>query len=193
MSPGPNYFDVPRVKSGPWQEHEKDIEERTGDRRTRGSGAGHGKTGQSSQWRRGGVSVGDNMGTTHVREGKLFHGADFKIRAHWLPKIIDQSLAMNRRPTLELRLLEPEFPVPADWVFLPRIDYEDLGGVEPDIQHSSRGAGTTVRSDCLTQVLQRTPVALLVTLANARSPVPVEWVLMPAANYDELERSDASG
>jgi hypothetical protein len=122
--PGPDYFgDINKPKKADWRKHEKDVEKRSGDRRTRGSGMGHGKTGQTRARRS--VSVGDNMGK-RLRECKATRGKSITIKAEWLSQLIDQSLAMGRDPVLEIRLEGATLPVPTDWVMVPAMDYEEL-------------------------------------------------------------------
>lgn len=136
--PGPNYFDgsqdsdkpdyfkdVHKPKKANWRKHEADVEKRTGDRRTRGSGAGHGKTGQTR--RRGSVNPGDNVGK-RLRECKATRGRGITINGDWLEQLIVQALSMNRRPVLEIRLEGATLPVPQDWVLIPASDYDELTG-----------------------------------------------------------------
>jgi Holliday junction resolvase len=122
---GPDFFkDIDKPKKADWKKHEADVEKRTGDRRSRSSGAGHGKTGQTR--RRGSVNVGDNMGTKRLRECKATKGRTISVKCDWLDQLITQSLNMGRDPVLEIRMEGATLPTPTDWVMIPADDYEEL-------------------------------------------------------------------
>lgn len=124
--PGPDYFaDNDKPKKADWRSHEADVEKRTGDRRSRGSGAGHGKTGQTRGRTRATVQPADNVGK-RLRECKATRGAGITIKKEWLSQLIEQALVMNRRPVLEIRLEGATLPVPVDWVLIPAMDYDEL-------------------------------------------------------------------
>jgi len=116
--------DATRKDKADWRRHEKDVEDRTGDRRVVGSGNGHGKTGQTKV--RAGVRVADNMGSTHIRECKATKGRSIGVKCDWLDQLIEQSLSMGRDPVLEIRIEGAELPTPTDWVLIPAIDYEAM-------------------------------------------------------------------
>lgn len=128
-SSGPDYFKdankKPKPKKADWQKHESDVEKRTGDRKTRGSGAGHGATGQTLQ--RGSVSPGDNVGR-FFRECKATRGKGISINGKWLEQLVEHALCMGRRPVLEIRLEGAQIPVPTDWVLIPAMDFDELTG-----------------------------------------------------------------
>ena len=124
--PGPDYFkDNAKPHKANWKKHEADVEKRTGDRRSRGSGAGHGKTGQTRGRRRGSVQPGDNVGI-RLRECKATKGAGITIKKQWLDQLIEQALNMGRRPVLEIRLEGATLPCPQDWVMIPALDYDEM-------------------------------------------------------------------
>lgn len=127
---GPDFFkDNNKRKQADWKKHEADVEKRSGDRRTRGSGNGHGKTSQTNQAsfrRRAGVRVGDNMGNKKLRECKATVGRSITISCKFLDQLIEQSLNMGRDPVLEIRIEGATLPTPTDWVMIPADDYEEM-------------------------------------------------------------------
>jgi len=107
-----------------WRKHESDVAKRTGDALVRGSGNGHGKTGQTNC--RGSVRVGDNMGTETLRECKATSGRSISIKCDWLDQLVEQGLRMGREIVLEIRIEGAKLPTPTDWVLVPVIDYDEL-------------------------------------------------------------------
>ena len=118
----PDYFkdaDKPaQPQRADWKKHEADVEKRSGDRRVPGSGNQPGRP-------------MDNMGK-RGRECKAFRsneqitGAGGTIQGSWLVRLVEQAMAMNKRPVMELRFERAKFPVPTDWILLPATDYQDL-------------------------------------------------------------------
>lgn len=115
----PDYFkDAGKPRRADWKQHEADVEKRTGDRRVRGSGNQPGRP-MDCTGKRG-------------RECKAFRskhqitGAGGTIQGEWLLKLVEQALAMNLRPVMELRFERAQLPVPRDWVLLPAADYDEL-------------------------------------------------------------------
>jgi Holliday junction resolvase len=113
-----------RKDKADWRKHEKDVEDRTGDRRVRGSGSGHGYTGQTHT--RSGIRVGDNMGSKKLRECKATKGRSISVKCEWLDQLIEQALSMGRDPVLEIRIEGAKLPTPSDWVMIPASDYDEM-------------------------------------------------------------------
>jgi len=124
--PGPDYFNKPEKekKAGPdyfkdepttkiSKKHEKDVEARSGGKRTPGSGNIKGKPGD----------VTDN---TFLHECKATHGGGTQIEAKWLKKISLEALVTGRIPLLELRFEAQEAPCSKDWVMLPAMEFQAL-------------------------------------------------------------------
>jgi hypothetical protein len=124
---GPD-FSRPRAKTEPDFErynttskrgtrHEKRIAKRTGDKRVSGSGNKPGRP-------------ADLRGDTFLREAKTTKGAGRMISGRELAKIVEQAMALNKIPVMEICFEGQVIPVPNDWVLIPADDFDRLlGGV----------------------------------------------------------------
>lgn len=109
---GPDYFKTPPTKKIS-NKHEKDVAERSGGRRTPGSGNILGKP-------------GDVDDPKFRRECKATKGGGTQVQAEWIKKISTEALAINKIPLIELRFEGQEDPAPKDWVMLPAIEFQIL-------------------------------------------------------------------
>jgi hypothetical protein len=113
---GPDYFkDCGKPKKANWRKHERDIAERSGDRRVAGSGNQPGRP-------------GDVMGTRFLRDGKATVRKSLGISQKQARKLVIEAMNMGRIPIFEIRLEGAEEPVPTDWVVIPAIDFEEIVG-----------------------------------------------------------------
>lgn len=108
---GPNYLD--RKMGVNWEQHEKDVEKRSGGRRRRASGAAYGKP-------------ADTKDAEFLRECKATAGAGITVNGKWLSKITQESISLGKTPLVELRLDGQSDPTPKDWVLIPALDFEIL-------------------------------------------------------------------
>lgn len=95
--------------------HEKRISKRTGDNRVSGSGNKPGRP-------------ADLRGDTFLREAKTTKGAGRMISGRELAKIVEQAMALNKIPVMEICFEGQVIPVPNDWVLIPADDFDRLLG-----------------------------------------------------------------
>ena len=186
---GPDYWgDNDKPKKADWKKHERDVANRTGDRRVRGSGNQPGKP----------MDVSGRRG----RECKATLQRSMSVTIKWLANLAEQAVSMNVRPVLELRLELIEAPTPADWVLVPAQDIDDLleAVAEPEpgpswdreretTPHASLGISVERLEGLVEQAEkgQSPTLEIRFTQLMGRPGVPADWVLMPAADYDLLE------
>lgn len=124
MPSTPDYFEKPAKQVGPdyfkkepttkiSKRHEKDVEKRSGGRRTPGSGNKLG-------------IPGDVDDPIFRRECKATKGGGTQIQAEWLKKISTEALAINKVPLIELRFEGQVEPASKDWVMIPAIEFQGL-------------------------------------------------------------------
>lgn len=109
---GPDY--LKNKKTGvDWQQHEKDVEERSSGKRRARSGAAPGYP-------------GDTKDSLFLRECKATSGSGITVKSNWLTKIAAEALAIGKVPIIEIRLDGQVLPTPKDWVLIPSIEFDAL-------------------------------------------------------------------
>ena len=104
----PDFF---RGRKVDWEQHESDVAERSGGRRTPGSGNKPG-------------IPGDTSDQHYLRECKATKKAGISISPKWLRKIVEAAISRGKVPLIEIRLEGQTLPVPTDWVLVPATDFE---------------------------------------------------------------------
>jgi len=108
----PDYFQKdPTTKIS--KRHEKIVANRSGGRRTPGSGNIKGKP-------------GDVDDATFLRECKATSGAGMVLQGNWFSKIFIEALSTKRTPLIELRLEGQKDPIPKDWVIMTSDTFQNL-------------------------------------------------------------------
>jgi len=108
-------FDKHNTTARRGMRHEKRISKRTGDNRVSGSGNKPGRP-------------ADLRGDTFLREAKTTKGAGRMISGRELAKIVEQAMALNKIPVMEICFEGQVIPVPNDWVLIPADDFDRLLG-----------------------------------------------------------------